>query len=116
AHRAPEKVQAMLLNEMKQHQEHIFILSTREPGRLQTGIREYCEMYLFEHPPVEAVIARLEDVARAEGLTLQPRVAQRIAERKNCVPRDCLGLLYECTFVSDAITLDTVETVLADQE
>jgi DNA polymerase III gamma/tau subunit len=106
----------MILEEMQQHQEHIFILSTREPGRLQTKIRNYCEMYLFKHPPAEIVAARLEDVARKEGLTLHPGVAQHIAERKKCVPRDCLGTLYECTFVSNDITMDDVNTVLADQE
>ena len=116
AHRASEKAQAMILEEMQQHQEHIFILSTREPGRLQTKIRNYCEMYLFKHPPAEIVAARLEDVARKEGLTLHPGVAQHIAERKKCVPRDCLGTLYECTFVSNDITMDDVNTVLADQE
>ena len=116
AHRASEKAQNMLLHEMKQHQEHIFILSTREPGRLQKSIREYCEMYLFKHPSIEIIAARLEDVARTEGLTLQPGVAQLIAERKKCVPRDCLGTLYECTFVSNDISADDVEMVLASQE
>lgn len=116
AHRASEKAQHMLLHEMKQWQEHIFILSTREPGRLQKGIRDYCEMYLFKHPSVEIVAERLEDVARKEGVTLQPGVARRIAERKKCVPRDCLGTLYEATFVSNEITLDDLDMVLADQE
>jgi DNA polymerase III gamma/tau subunit len=116
AHRASEKAQAMLLEEMQQHQEHIFILSTREPGRLQTSIRDYCEMYLFKHPTAEVVAAQLEEVARKEGLTLRSGVAHHIAERKKCVPRDCLGTLYECTFVSNDISMDDVSTVLADQE
>jgi hypothetical protein len=73
-------------------------------------------MYLFKHPSVEIIATRLEDVARKEGLTLQPGVAQLIAERKKCVPRDCLGTLYECTFVSNDITADDVEMVLASQE
>ena len=31
----------MLLHEMKQNQEHVFILSTADPGKLQKSIREW---------------------------------------------------------------------------
>jgi DNA polymerase-3 subunit gamma/tau len=116
AHRAHEKVQNMLLHEMKQHQEHIFILSTADPSKLLPTVRDYCQMFHFKQPPVPVVVAKLEEVARKEGVTLQPGVAQAIAERKKCVPRDCLGTLYECTFVSLDISLDDLEMVLGDQE
>jgi DNA polymerase-3 subunit gamma/tau len=115
AHRAPYKTQLTLLRDIKEHQESIFILSTREPDKLEPRIRDACEFFFFKPPPVEKVVARLEDIARQEGLTLEPGVAARIAERKQCVPRDCLGALYELTFTGKEIKLADVDLVLGDE-
>jgi DNA polymerase III gamma/tau subunit len=114
AHRATEETQRTLLKDILEHQEVIFILSTREPDRLQPGIRKHCKMYHFKAPKIEIVASRLEEVARQENLVLEPGVAQMIAERKKGVPRDCLGILYELSFGGREIKLADAELIIGD--
>jgi DNA polymerase-3 subunit gamma/tau len=115
AHRAIPKTQLTILQDMKEHQEVMFILSTREPEKLEPEIREYCKMYLFKPPAPEISAAKLEAVAQKEGLTLEPGVALHIAQRKGGVPRDCLGTLYELTFGGREIRVEDVDLLLGDE-
>src|SRR5262249_41466707 len=116
AHRAGAKTQETLLKDIEDHQEALFILSTTQPDKLDIAIRKRCTLYTFIAPSPEVVAAKLEDVARAEDLYLEPGVTQLIAERKKGVPRDCLGVLYDLTFEGREITLSRVEQYLSQQE
>jgi DNA polymerase-3 subunit gamma/tau len=115
AHRAIPKTQLTILQDMKEHQEVMFILSTREPEKLVPELHEFCKMYHFKAPAPEISAAKLEIVAQKEGLTLEPGVALRIAERKAGIPRDCLGALYELSFGGNVIRLDDVDLMLGDE-
>ena len=50
--------------------------------------------------------------ARAEQLVLELGVIPLIVERKQAVPRDCLGALYDLSFEGPEIRLATAETLL----
>jgi DNA polymerase III gamma/tau subunit len=113
AHRAGPKTQETLLKDIEDHQEAIFILSTTQPDKLDIAIRKRCTLYEFMPPSIEQAVERLEKVAEAEKLALQPGVARRIAEVKQAVPRDCLGVLYDLTFDGTEISLAATEALLA---
>jgi DNA polymerase-3 subunit gamma/tau len=112
AHRAPPKTQETMLKDIEDHQEAIFILSTTQPDKLDPAIRKRCTLYRFLPPTLEQAVARLEAIARAENLILEPGVCERIVRGKECIPRDCLGVLYELSFESREITLGRVEAML----
>jgi DNA polymerase III gamma/tau subunit len=113
AHRASPKTQETLLKDIEDHQEAIFILSTTQPDKLDLAIRKRCTMYVFLPPTVEQSVPPLERVCRLEDLVPEPGVLAMIAERKKCVPRDCLGVLYDMSFDTNEITFAGVERYLA---
>lgn len=112
AHRAGPKMQETMLKDIEDHQESVFILSTTQPDKLDPAIRKRCTIYVFQPPTPEQAAERLEAIARAEDLTLEPGAALYIAQQKKGVPRDCLGVLYDLSFDSREITLDMVKAFL----
>lgn len=112
AHRAPAKTQETLLKDIEDHQEAVFILSTTQPEKLDPAIRKRCTLYLFEAPTADQAVVKLEEIAKLEGLTLEPGVAKKIVSRKQAVPRDCLGVLYDLSFESREITNRMVDDLL----
>jgi DNA polymerase-3 subunit gamma/tau len=113
AHRAGPKTQETMLKDIEDHQEALFILSTTQPDRLDPALRKRCTLYHFKAPTVEQVVSRLQQVADAERLYPGPGVLEFIAHRKQCVPRDCLGVLYELSFSGPEIQLSQVEALLS---
>jgi DNA polymerase-3 subunit gamma/tau len=116
SHRASYETQKTLVKDFLEAQEIMFILSTKDPERLEPFVRNRCKMYHFKAPSVEIVTARLKEIAQKENLTLEPGVAEMIAERKKCVPRDCLGVLYELTFGGNHIRQEDVDFVIGDEQ
>jgi DNA polymerase III gamma/tau subunit len=116
AHRAGPKTQETLLKDIEDHQEAIFILSTTQPDKLDPAIRKRCTIYHFQAPAPEVAAARLEMVAKAEKLTLEPGVCLHIAQRKKGVPRDCLGVLYDLSFDGSEISIAQVDAYLGREE
>jgi DNA polymerase III gamma/tau subunit len=113
AHRAALKTQETMLKDIEDHQEAIFILSTTQPDKLDAAIRKRCTLYTFLPPTVEQTVAALRRVADAERLVVENGALEMIAESRKCVPRDCLGVLYDLTFDGNEITLERVERQLA---
>jgi DNA polymerase III gamma/tau subunit len=116
AHRAGPKTQETMLKDIEDHQEAIFILSTTQPDKLDPALRKRCTLYHFKTPTVEQVVKHMKEVAAAEKLFLEPGVCELIAERKQCVPRDCLGVLYELSFEGPEIWLSRTEELLGSEE
>ena len=116
AHRAATKMQETLLKDIEDHQEAIFILSTTQPEKLDPAIRKRCTAYQFKAPTIEQAVAALKNVVAAEKLTVEDGVLPMIAEKKRCVPRDCLGVLYDLTFESNEITLEGLEHYLREAD
>jgi DNA polymerase III gamma/tau subunit len=84
-------------------------LYTTQPDKLDPAIRKRCTLYTFMPPTVEQAVANLQRVAEAERLFVEAGAPEMIAERKQCVPRDCIGVLYDMTFDGNEITLAGVE-------
>jgi DNA polymerase III gamma/tau subunit len=113
AHRAGPKTQETMLKDIEDHQEAIFILSTTQPDKLDPAIRKRCTLYTFLPPTVAQAVPHLQRVADAERLIVEAGALEMIAERKKCVPRDCLGILYDMTFDGNEITIAGVERHLS---
>ncbi len=109
AHRAGAKTQETMLKDIEDHQEAIFILSTTQPDKLDTAIRKRCTLYTFLPPKPEQAVVALERVAKAERLILEAGALELIVDRKKCVPRDCLGVLYDMSFDGNEINIEGVE-------
>jgi DNA polymerase III gamma/tau subunit len=109
AHRAGAKTQETMLKDIEDHQEAIFILSTTQPDKLDPAIRKRCTIYHFLPPTTEQAITALQRVAEAERLIIEAGAMEMIVDKKKCVPRDCLGVLYDMSFDSNEITLAGVE-------
>jgi DNA polymerase III gamma/tau subunit len=112
AHRAGPKTQETMLKDIEDHQEAVFILSTTQPDKLDIALRKRCTLYQFKVPTVRQVITHLQQVADAERLVVEAGALELIAERKQCVPRDCLGVLYDLSFEGREIQLSQVEAIL----
>jgi len=113
AHRAGPKTQETMLKDIEDHQEAIFILSTTQPDKLDMAIRKRCTIYTFLPPTVEQAVTAVKRVADAERLIVEPGALEMIVEAKRCVPRDCLGVLYDMSFDGNEITIAGVEQQLA---
>jgi DNA polymerase-3 subunit gamma/tau len=109
AHRAGAKTQETMLKDIEDHQEAIFILSTTQPDKLDPAIRKRCTIYHFLPPTAQQAITALQRVAEAERLIVEAGAMEMIVDKKKCVPRDCLGVLYDMSFDSNEITLAGVE-------
>jgi DNA polymerase-3 subunit gamma/tau len=116
AHRADPKTQETMLKVIEDHQEAVFILSTTQPDKIDIALRKRCSLYQFEAPPAAQVVQHLQRVAEAEKLYAEPGVFELIADRKRCVPRDCLGVLYDLSFEGREFSLSQVEAFLAAGE
>jgi DNA polymerase III gamma/tau subunit len=113
AHRAGTKTQETMLKDIEDHQEAIFILSTTQPDKLDPAIRKRCTIYTFLPPTPAQAVAALQRVADAERLIVEAGALEMIVDCKKCVPRDCLGVMYDMTFDGNEITLAGVERQLA---
>lgn len=116
AHRAGVKAQETMLKEIEDHQEAVFILSTTQPDKLDIALRKRCSQYHFKAPTVAQVVQNLQKVADAEKLEVEFGAFELIAHRKKCVPRDCLGVLYDLSFGGREILLSQVESMLASED
>ncbi|MDK2926728.1 MAG: polymerase subunit gamma/tau [Bacillota bacterium] len=74
----------------------VFILATTEPERIPATILSRCQRFDFHRLSPETIRTRLEQVAAAEGLELEPRTLGLIARSAEGSLRDALGLLDQC--------------------
>lgn len=74
----------------------VFILATTEPERIPATILSRCQRFDFHRLTAETIAQRLEEVAVAEELTLEPRTAMLLARSAEGSLRDGLGLLDQC--------------------
>ncbi len=74
----------------------IFVLATTEVHKLPATILSRCQRFDFGRIAPEAIAARLEYVAKEEGLTLTPDAALLLARLADGALRDGLSLLDQC--------------------
>ena len=84
-----------------------FVLATTDPEELLTTIVSRCQRFDFRRIPAEKIVARLNTVATAEGIELEPDAAAVIARHAAGSLRDALGLFDQLSVYIDADVTNT---------
>ena len=102
-----------LLKTLEEPPRHVvFILATTEPHKLPATIVSRCQRFDFRRLATSDVVARLTQVASANGVNLSAAAAHEIAQHASGSMRDALGLYEQCAaFVDGEIDADAVLAV-----
>ena len=101
-----------LLKILEEPPEHLmFILATTELNKVPATILSRCQRHSFRRLDTESIVARLEYVAREEGIDLSPDAAKLLAVRSEGGMRDALSMLDQCAG-RERIDADTVYSAL----
>ncbi len=99
-----------LLKTLEEPPEHvIFILATTELQKLPATIISRCQRFDFRRISTDALVARLEHIAREEQISLEPDAARMLAKLAQGGMRDAISLLELCAGVHRTVTIDTVQ-------
>ncbi len=87
----------------------IFIFATTEPHKVIPTIISRCQRYDFKRIPVEAIVARLEEIGASENLTYDEDSLFIIAKKADGGMRDALSLMDQViSFCGNEVTADKV--------
>jgi len=94
----------------------MFILATTEPQKIPATIRSRCQGYFFRRLTIEEMEGRLQEVAQANNITVEPDALDIIARRANGGLRDALSTLdqvysYRGDHIAKADVLDVLGLV-----
>ncbi len=99
-----------LLKTLEEPPEHVvFILATTELHKLPATIISRCQRFDFRRISTDALVGRLEHIAREEGIALDPTAARMLAKLAQGGMRDAISLLELCAGVERKVTPETVE-------
>ena len=94
-----------LLKVMEEPPEYVkFILATTEVHKVPATIISRCQRYDFHRIRTADIAARLQHIAEAEQIALEPEAAQLIAHLSDGGMRAALSLLDQCASCGDQIT------------
>lgn len=98
-----------LLKILEEPPEHLmFILATTELHKVPATILSRCQRFSFRRILPRDIAARIEQVAKAEGIDLKPDGAELLARLSDGALRDALSLLDQCAANGGAIDTDAV--------
>ncbi|MXY78756.1 MAG: DNA polymerase III subunit gamma/tau, partial [Chloroflexi bacterium] len=87
----------------------VFVLATTDPGDLKSTIRSRCQRYDFRRVEVKVLVARLRQIAEAEGITIDDDALRLLAREATGSVRDAVNLLDQVWAThGDAISHDAV--------
>lgn len=95
----------------------LFILTANAPDNIHAAIKSRCETYEFGPVPAKAIQTRLEEVARIEGIDMDPQNIQDIAVESNGDMRTALRRLerdYKMAEKRQAKQADKVAEFIGD--
>ncbi|HET7813107.1 MAG TPA: DNA polymerase III subunit gamma/tau [Candidatus Baltobacteraceae bacterium] len=88
----------------------VFILATTEPEKLPVTILSRCQRYAFRRIAIPVMIARMREIADAEGIPIDDAALSAIAYRADGGLRDALTMLEQAAaFAEGAITTATID-------
>jgi DNA polymerase-3 subunit gamma/tau len=91
----------------------IFILATTEVNRVPATISSRCQRFDFKRATLQELMQQLGDIAKKEGMDLEPAALELVARQANGSFRDGTSLLDQLTAYSgDTITLGHVRVLL----
>ncbi|MCX7709440.1 MAG: DNA polymerase III subunit gamma/tau [Clostridia bacterium] len=86
-----------LLKTLEEPPSHVvFILATTEPHKLPATILSRCQRYDFRRISVESIMARLDNIAQAGGVSIQKEALRLIAKLSDGALRDAISILDQC--------------------
>ncbi len=115
AHALTKDAWGALLKTLEEPPAHvIFVLATTELDRVPETITSRCQTFNFKKPSHETLKSLALDVAKKEGASLAPAVAELIALMGDSSFRDTLGILQKVLTVSEdkKLTEDEVGKVV----
>jgi DNA polymerase-3 subunit gamma/tau len=88
----------------------VFVLATTAPEALPATILSRCQRYAFRRIPVAVMIARMREIADAEGITIDDGALGAIAYRADGGLRDALTMLEQvASYAGGAVDAATVD-------
>lgn len=106
---SPKAFDALLKTIEEPPQHIVFILATTEYTKVPPTIRSRCQKFEFHRASLQELIARLEFVASAEGIRVEPAALSAIARMADGGYRDALTLLEQAQLTGDGeVTLAMV--------
>ena len=90
----------------------VFILATTEYHKLPTTIVSRCQRFDFRRMTSDVIVSRLEKIAAAEGIELQPDGARLIARASRGGMRDAVSLLELCAGSREKIDANLVSSTI----
>lgn len=102
-----------LLKTLEEPPSHvIFILATTEIHKILPTIASRCQRFDFRNIEVKDIVGKLNEIVKAEKISIDDDAILAIAENAEGALRDALGLLDQAiSFTEDHITADDVHKV-----
>ncbi|HKL27218.1 MAG TPA: DNA polymerase III subunit gamma/tau [Desulfuromonadales bacterium] len=103
-----------LLKTLEEPPEHAkFIFATTEPHKIPVTILSRCQRFDFRKIPLQQIVARLRQIADAEGLEISDRSLGLVARRGEGSMRDALSTLDQViAFCGESIDDEDVQALL----
>ena len=87
----------------------VFILATTEPHRIPATILSRCQRYDFRRIPVDGMIGRLAEIAKADQINISNDALRTIAMLADGAMRDAISLLDQARMrYTDSISRDDI--------
>lgn len=90
----------------------IFVLATTDPQKVPATIVSRCQPFAFRRLTVAEIVARLQELVNAEGLTAEPEALTLIARQATGAMRDAVSLLDQLAAGGEAITVARAQAAL----
>jgi len=101
-----------LLKTLEEPPEHvIFVLATTEAHKIPETILSRCQRFEFRRIPLEALVGRLDAIAKAESVDAEPQALEIMARAATGSMRDAISL-FDQMAANGTITADYVRTML----
>jgi len=102
-----------LLKTLEEPPEHVvFIFATTEPHKVLPTIISRCQRYDFKRIPIEAIVQRLQEICKLEGITIDNESLYLIARKADGGMRDALPLMDQAiSYCNNTISIDKVRQI-----
>lgn len=103
-----------LLKTLEEPPAHVkFIFATTEPHKIPVTILSRCQRYDFHRIPAPELTRRIEEILKAEGISIAPAGIARIARAAEGSARDALSLLDQViSFAGEKVSAEAVSEAL----
>lgn len=106
-----------LLKTLEEPPDHVvFVLATTDPHKVLPTIVSRTQRFDFRRITVEDLEAHLTDIAKREGIDIEPEALTVIARHAEGSARDALSALDQLSSLVDRVTVEDAERLLGDRD